>query len=47
MFGEIGGNRFDAPFTIMIQELTANPLDSDGACPGGYEPRARGDRHVR
>jgi hypothetical protein len=30
MFGSIGGRRFDAPFPTMIQELTVNPLDSDG-----------------
>jgi hypothetical protein len=34
MFGSVGGSRFDAPFTIMIQELSANPLDSDGAYSG-------------
>jgi hypothetical protein len=34
MFGSVGVNRFDAPFTTMIQELTANPLDSDGAYSG-------------
>jgi Putative lumazine-binding len=35
MFGHVSGQRFDAPFTTMIQELTANPLDSDG----GYRGR--------
>jgi hypothetical protein len=25
----VAGRRFDAPFTTIIQELTANPLDSD------------------
>jgi Putative lumazine-binding len=30
MFGSIAGQRFDAPFTTMIQELSANPLDSNG-----------------
>jgi hypothetical protein len=34
MFGSVGGRRFDAPFTTMIQELTANPLDSDGGYSG-------------
>jgi len=29
MFGNVAGQRFDAPFTTMIQELAANPLDSD------------------
>jgi Putative lumazine-binding len=38
MFGSVGGSRFDAPFTTMIQELTANPLDSDG----GYSGRIIG-----
>jgi Putative lumazine-binding len=35
MFGCVAGQRFDAPFTTMIQELTVNPLDSDG----GYRGR--------
>ena len=34
MFGSIGGQRFDAPFATMIQEVTANPLDSDGSYSG-------------
>ncbi len=34
MFGSVAGQRFDAPFTTMIQELTANPLDSDGCYSG-------------
>jgi Putative lumazine-binding len=34
MFGSIAGQRFDAPFTTMIQEVTANPLDSDGSYNG-------------
>jgi Putative lumazine-binding len=38
MFGNVAGDRFDAPFTTMIQELTANPLDSDG----GYRGRIVG-----
>src|SRR5262245_60947372 len=36
MFGSVAGQRFDAPFTTMIQELTANPLDSDGAYSGRW-----------
>jgi len=35
MFGCVAGQRFDAPFTTMIRELTVNPLDSDG----GYRGR--------
>lgn len=34
MFGSIAGQRFDAPFATMIQEVTANPLDSDGSYKG-------------
>ena len=34
MFGSIAGQRFDAPFATMIQEVTANPLDSDGSYSG-------------
>jgi hypothetical protein len=34
MFGSVAGRRFDAPFTTMIQELTVNPLDSDGGYSG-------------
>lgn len=34
MFGSIAGQRFDAPFPTMIQELTVNPLDSDGGYSG-------------
>jgi putative lumazine-binding protein len=30
MFGSVEGHRFDAPFATMIQELSANPLDSNG-----------------
>jgi hypothetical protein len=30
MFGSIAGQRFDGPITTMIQEVTVNPLDSDG-----------------
>jgi Putative lumazine-binding len=30
MFGSVDGQRFDAPFTTMIQELSVNPLDSNG-----------------
>jgi hypothetical protein len=35
MFGSIAGQRFDAPIAVMIQEVTVNPLDSDG----GYDGR--------
>ena len=35
MFGAISGQRFDMPIALMIQEVTANPLDSDG----GYSAR--------
>jgi Putative lumazine-binding len=34
MFGCIAGQRFDAPIATMIQEVTANPLDSDGGYRG-------------
>jgi Putative lumazine-binding len=34
MFGSVAGKRFDAPFTTMIQELSVNPLDSDGGYSG-------------
>jgi hypothetical protein len=34
MFGSIAGQRFDAPITTMIQEVTVNPLDSDGGYAG-------------
>ena len=34
MFGSVAGRRFDAPFTTMIQELSVNPLDSDGGYRG-------------
>ena len=34
MFGSVAGRRFDAPFSTMIQELTVNPLDSDGSYSG-------------
>ena len=31
MFGSVSGQRFDMPISRMIQEVTAHPLDSDGA----------------
>ena len=31
MFGSVSGQRFDMPITQMIQEVTAHPLDADGA----------------
>ncbi len=34
MFGSVAGQRFDAPITTMIQEVTVNPLDSDGGYSG-------------
>jgi hypothetical protein len=34
MFGSVSGQRFDAPITTMIQEVTVNPLDSDGGYSG-------------
>ncbi len=35
LFGSISGQRFDMPIALMIQEVTVNPLDSDG----GYSAR--------
>jgi len=34
MFGSVSGQRFDAPITTMIQEVTVNPLDNDGGYSG-------------
>jgi hypothetical protein len=35
MFGSVSGQRFDMPISVMIQEVTAHPLDADG----GYGSR--------
>ena len=31
MFGSLGGQRYDVPISALIEEMTSQPLDSDGS----------------